>query len=79
MAPTTAPSTRSTTRCSATAASGTRAGRQLFHTDVDRAEVHDLAAEEPEKLEDLKALWFEAAKAHLGLALNDLRWSSTCR
>ena len=60
------PSTPSTTRCSATAASGTRAGRrspstarwrarasfdddrwQLFHTDEDRAEAHDLADRAP--------------------------------
>ena len=59
-------STPSTTRCSATAASGTTAGRrspstarwparsnfdddrwQLFHTDEDRAEAHDLADRAP--------------------------------
>ncbi|MRG59636.1 sulfatase-like hydrolase/transferase [Agromyces sp. CFH 90414] len=46
---------------------------QLFHTDVDRAEAHDLAAEHPEKLEELKALWLEDAKANDVLPLNDLQ------
>lgn len=46
---------------------------QLFHTDVDRAEAHDLAAEHPEKLEELKALWLEEAKANNVLPLNDLQ------
>ena len=36
---------------------------QLFHTDVDRSEAHDLADEHPEKLEELKALWLAEAKA----------------
>ncbi|HYJ50725.1 MAG TPA: arylsulfatase, partial [Microbacterium sp.] len=46
---------------------------QLFHTDVDRAEAHDLAAEHPEKLEELKALWLEEATANDVLPLNDLQ------
>ncbi|WP_420364567.1 arylsulfatase [Curtobacterium sp. L3-7] len=46
---------------------------QLFHTDVDRAEVHDLADEHPEKVEELVALWFEEAKAGKVLPLNDLQ------
>jgi len=46
---------------------------QLFHTDVDRSEAHDLAAEHPEKLEELKALWLEEAKANKVLPLNDLQ------
>jgi arylsulfatase len=65
---------------------------QLFHTDQDRSEAQDLADQHPEKLEELKALWFEEAKANNVLPLNDLqilgnpkdfepssRWSSTCR
>src|SRR4029453_12613184 len=32
---------------------------QLFHTDEDRSEAHDLADQHPEKLEELKALWLE--------------------
>jgi arylsulfatase len=46
---------------------------QLFHTDVDRAEAHDLAAEHPEKVEELKALWLQEAKANDVLPLNDLQ------
>jgi arylsulfatase len=46
---------------------------QLFHTDVDRAEARDLAGEEPEKLEELKALWHEEARANFVLPLNDLQ------
>ncbi|MCA1007136.1 arylsulfatase [Rhodococcus hoagii] len=46
---------------------------ELFHTDVDRAEAHDLAAEHPDKLEELEALWMEEAKANNVLPLNDLQ------
>jgi arylsulfatase A-like enzyme len=46
---------------------------QLFHTDVDRSEANDLASENPEKLEELKALWLEEAKRNLVLPLNDLQ------
>jgi arylsulfatase A-like enzyme len=46
---------------------------QLFHTDEDRSEAHDLADQHPEKLEELKALWFEEAKANNVLPLNDLQ------
>ena len=45
---------------------------QLFHTDVDRSEAHDLAEEHPDKLEELKALWLEEAKKYNVLPLNDL-------
>jgi arylsulfatase A-like enzyme len=45
---------------------------QLFHTDEDRAEAHDLAAEHPERLEDLKALWLSEAERYGVLPLNDL-------
>jgi hypothetical protein len=45
---------------------------QLFHTDEDRSEAHDLADQHPEKLEELKALWFEEAKANNVLPLNDM-------
>ena len=45
---------------------------QLFHTDEDRSEAHDLAEEQPEKLEELKALWLEEAKRYDVLPLNDL-------
>ncbi len=45
---------------------------QLFHTDADRAEAHDLAEQHPEKLEELKALWLEEAAKYDVLPLNDL-------
>jgi arylsulfatase len=45
---------------------------QLFHTDEDRAEAHDLAEQHPEKVEELKALWLEEAKKNDVLPLNDL-------
>ena len=45
---------------------------QLFHTDEDRAEAHDVAEQHPEKVEELKALWLEEAKKYDVLPLNDL-------
>jgi hypothetical protein len=45
---------------------------QLFHTDEDRAEAHDLAEQHPDKLEELKTLWLEEAKKYDVLPLNDL-------
>jgi arylsulfatase len=46
---------------------------QLFHTDTDRAEAHDVAAEHPDKVEELKALWTSEAAANQVLPLNDLQ------
>ena len=45
---------------------------ELFHLDSDRSQCHDLAAEQPEKLEELKALWFSEAARYQGLPLADL-------
>ena len=45
---------------------------QLFHTDTDRAEAHDLADQHPDKVEELKALWLEEARKYDVLPLNDL-------
>jgi arylsulfatase len=45
---------------------------QLFHTDEDRSEAHDLAEQHPEKVEELVALWFDEAKANNVLPLSDL-------
>jgi arylsulfatase len=45
---------------------------QLFHTDEDRAEAHDLAAEHPDKVKELVDLWFAEAKANNVLPLNDM-------
>jgi arylsulfatase A-like enzyme len=46
---------------------------QLFHTDVDRSEAHDVAAQHPEKVKELVDLWFEEAKANNVLPLNDMQ------
>jgi arylsulfatase len=45
---------------------------ELFHIESDRSQCHDLAAEHPEKLEELKALWFAEAARYNGLPLADL-------
>ncbi len=44
---------------------------ELYHTDVDRAELHDLAAEEPEKLRELVNLWFAEAGRNGAFPLDD--------
>ena len=46
---------------------------QLFHTDEDRSEAHDLAEREPEKLKQLIAAWFEEAEKYRVLPLDDRR------
>jgi hypothetical protein len=45
---------------------------QLFHSDADRSEAHDLAEQHPERLEALKRLWLEEARKYDVLPLNDL-------
>ena len=45
---------------------------QLFHTDKDRAEAHDLADHYPEKVEKLAALWLAEAKKNKVLPLIDI-------
>ena len=45
---------------------------ELFHIEADRSQCHDLAAEQPEKLEELKALWFSESTKYNGLPLADL-------
>jgi len=44
---------------------------QLFHTDEDRSEAHDLAAEHPNKLKQLIDIWFEEAEKFDVLPLDD--------
>ena len=44
---------------------------ELYHLDRDFAEVHDLAAAEPAKLQWLIALWWAEAEAHQVLPLDD--------
>ena len=43
----------------------------LFHTDKDRSEAHDLADQQPEKVKEMIALWFEEAKRYSVLPLID--------
>jgi hypothetical protein len=44
---------------------------ELYHTDTDRAELHDLAAEHPEKLRELVNLWFAEAGQNGVFPLDD--------
>jgi arylsulfatase len=44
---------------------------ELFHVDVDRSESKDLAKENPEKLKELIAAWFEEADKNFVLPLDD--------
>jgi arylsulfatase len=44
---------------------------ELYHVDVDRSESKDLAKENPEKLQELIAAWFEEAKINRVLPLDD--------
>jgi hypothetical protein len=44
---------------------------ELYHTDVDRAELHNLAAEQPEKVRELVNLWFAEAGRNIAFPLDD--------
>jgi hypothetical protein len=44
---------------------------ELYHTDVDRAELHDLAAEHPDKLREMVNLWFAEVGANGAFPLDD--------
>jgi len=44
---------------------------ELYNTDEDRTEMHDLAAQYPEKVQELIALWFYEAGNYNGLPLED--------
>ncbi len=44
---------------------------ELYHTDADRAELHDLASEYPDKVRELVNLWFAEAGANGALPLDD--------
>jgi arylsulfatase A-like enzyme len=50
---------------------------ELFHIEVDRSQCHDLGAQQPDKLEELKALWFSEAAKYNGLPLADLNLLET--
>jgi hypothetical protein len=44
---------------------------ELYHTDTDRAELHDLAAEYPDKVRELVNLWFAEAGENQTFPLDD--------
>jgi len=44
---------------------------ELYHVDVDRSEIRNLAAEQPEKLRELVNLWFAEAGANNAFPLDD--------
>jgi arylsulfatase A-like enzyme len=44
---------------------------ELYHTDVDRSELHDLAAEQPDKVREMVNLWFAEAGANGAFPLDD--------
>jgi arylsulfatase A-like enzyme len=44
---------------------------ELYHTDVDRSELHNLAAEKPEKLRELQNLWYAEAGRNDVFPLDD--------
>jgi arylsulfatase len=44
---------------------------ELYHTDTDRAELHDLAAEQPDKLRELVSLWYAEAGRNDAFPLDD--------
>jgi arylsulfatase A-like enzyme len=45
---------------------------ELFHIETDRSQCRDLADDEPEKLDEMKKLWFAEAAKYNGLPLADL-------
>ncbi len=44
---------------------------ELYNLEVDRAQAKNLAADEPERLEQMKSLWFYYAGIYNGLPLDD--------
>jgi arylsulfatase A-like enzyme len=44
---------------------------ELYHTDVDRSELHDLAGERPDKVREMVNLWFAEAGANQAFPLDD--------
>ncbi|MDT5093610.1 MAG: hypothetical protein QOH60_2973 [Mycobacterium sp.] len=45
---------------------------ELFHIEADRSQCHDLAEQEPGRLDEMKKLWFSEAAKYNGLPLADL-------
>jgi arylsulfatase A-like enzyme len=48
---------------------------ELYHVAEDPSECHDLAAEEPEKLQELVDLWWDAARTYQVLPLDNRAYS----
>src|SRR6185312_17006784 len=44
---------------------------ELYHVDTDRSELHDLAAEQPDKLRELVNLWYAEAGDNGAFPLDD--------
>jgi hypothetical protein len=44
---------------------------ELYHVETDRSELHDLAAEEPDRLSELIGLWFYEAGVNHAFPLDD--------
>jgi len=44
---------------------------ELYHTDVDRAELHNLADQEPERLNEMISLWYAEAGRNGAFPLDD--------
>jgi arylsulfatase len=44
---------------------------ELYHTDIDRSELHDLAGSEPDRLNELVSLWYAEAGANGAFPLDD--------
>jgi arylsulfatase A-like enzyme len=44
---------------------------ELYHTDTDRSECHDLAGQQPDRLRDLINLWYSEAGANGAFPLDD--------
>ena len=44
---------------------------ELYHTDIDRSELHDLGKENPAKLRELQSLWFAEAGRNGAFPLDD--------
>jgi arylsulfatase A-like enzyme len=44
---------------------------ELYHTDVDRSELNNLAADQPDKLSELINIWFSEAGANAAFPLDD--------
>ena len=52
---------------------------ELYHVETDRSELHDLAAEQPDKLRELVNLWFAEAGRNDAFPLDDRRRSRSSR